>query len=360
MKSISLPIFKTLVPNSPEFDLSNPSDRQKYFELKAGTELAQLREYLLNGNTFIAFMMGKKGAGKGTYSKLFMDALGPEAATKLSHVAIGDIVRDVHHSVEEPEKQKELLEYLKKNYRGEISPEEAIERLLGRSTSTLLPTDFILALAKREIDKLGHKAIFLDGFPRTMDQVSYSLYFRQLINYRDDPDFFVLIDIPESVIDARIKTRVVCPKCHTSRNLNFNPTKKVGFDADKSAYYLICDNPECDNAKMLAKEGDELGIEAIRDRLETDEQLIVRAFSLHGVPKVLLRNTIPIDQAKDYANNYELTPEYVFEVDPVTKEVKVSQKPWVVEDDEKVPSYSLTAAAVTVSMIKQIPDILGL
>ena len=74
------------------------------------------------------------------------------------------------------------------------------------------------------------KALFIDGFPRDLDQVSYSLFFRDLIGYRADPDIFILIDVPNSVIDERIKYRVVCPKCHTPRNLKLLATKQVEYD----------------------------------------------------------------------------------------------------------------------------------
>ena len=108
--------------------------------------------------------------------------------------------------------------------------EDIMKSLDNRSTKTLLPSELILALAKREISKLGRKAIFIDGFPRDLDQVSYSLFFRDLINYRDDPDVFILIDVPTTVIDERIKFRVICPICHTSRNLKLLATKNVEYD----------------------------------------------------------------------------------------------------------------------------------
>jgi len=38
----------------------------------------------------------------------------------------------------------------------------------------------------------------------------------------------------------------------------------------------------------------------------------------------------------------------------------VIEKPWIVKDDEGVPSYSLLAPPVVVSMIKQIVEVLDL
>jgi hypothetical protein len=113
-----------------------------------------------------------------------------------------------------------------------------------------------------------------------------------LIGYRDDPDFFVLIDVPDSVIDERIKWRRVCPLCQTSRNLKLLPTSKIAYDEKKKEFYLICDDMNCKGAKMLPKEGDNLGIKPIRERLKKDEKLIKQAFSLCGIPKILLRNSV--------------------------------------------------------------------
>lgn len=354
MKKISFPIFKTKSPpGSPRFDLSDPKSRTAYFDFKAGEEIAKIQKFLKN-NTFIAILMGKKSSGKGTYSKLFAEAVG---AGNIAHVSVGDIVREVDKEVSSPKKRKELMSFLEANYRGFLPIEAVIKAQASRSTKELLPTEFVLALLKREIARLGKKAIFIDGFPREMDQVSYSLFFRDLVDYRDDPDFFVLISVPTAVIDERIKYRVVCPKCQTPRNLKLLITKRVGYDTKSEEFYLVCDSPECGGARMVAKEGDHLGIAPIKKRLEMDDRLIVQAFSLYGIPKILLRNPIPVEQVRKYADDYEVTPEYVFELTSSGK-VKVREKPWVVKDDQGVLSCSLLAPPVAVSLIKQLADLL--
>jgi len=212
-----------------------------------------------------------------------------------------------------------------------------------------------LIIAKKE-----RKAIFIDGFPRELDQVSYSLFFRDLIEYRQDPDFFVLIDVPEAVIDERIKHRVICPLCQTSRSLKLLPTTEVEYDQKEEKFHLICDNSGCKGARMVAKEGDELGIGPIKERLKTDENLIKQAFSLYGIPKVLLRNSVPKDKAEEFVNDYEVTPEYSYEWDEKNKKVKMIEKPWRVLDDNKVPCYSLMPPPVVVSLIKQLTEALDL
>ncbi len=357
MKGFNFPIFRTKIGgDSRRFMLEDPVERRKYFEFKAGPEIEKLRNYLRE-NTFVSFLLGKKNAGKGTYSKLFMEAIGGD---KVAHVSIGDIVRNVDKDLKEETKRAELVEFFKKKYRGFVSIEQVIEALEGRSTQNLLPSEAILAMAEREIDKLGHKAIFIDGFPRNLDQVSYSLFFRAIMGYRDDPDLFVFIDVPEAVIDERLKYRVVCPKCHTPRNTRVLRTKKVEYDPGSRKFYLICDNAVCNGARMVPKEGDDLGIEAIRDRINNDHKVMEILTGLQGVPKIYLRNSVPVAVAKGYVDDYEITPAYRYEYDEATKEVKVIEEPWSVNDDDGNPSYSLLPAPVGVALIKQIAAALGL
>ena len=63
---------------------------------------------------------------------------------------------------------------------------------------------------------------------------------------------------------------------------------------------------------MIAKEGDEFGIAPIKDRLQTDEKLIKQAFALYGIPKILLRNSVPVKKVKVCVDDYEITPEFYY------------------------------------------------
>lgn len=357
MPDFQPPIFRTKIEGVTQpFDLSNPIDRARYFEAKAGAEIEELRDWL-RGNTFVAFLIGKKNSGKGTYAKLFTEAVSED---KIAHISIGDIVRAVHADFADESKKQELLSYLSRVYRGFIDIDSALSSLLNRATKTLLPTEMILALLRREIDKIPRKALFIDGFPRNLDQVSYSLYFRDLIGYRDDPDFFVFINIPVAVIDERMKTRVVCPKCQTPRSMKLLRTKEIGYDEKAKEFYLICDNPACKRSRMVSKEGDELGIETMRERIEADDNVARVLLGLQGVPKVYLRNSIPVAKAGEFVDDYEITPAYRYAFDESSKQVRVIEEPWIVNDDEGVPSYSLLAPPVVVSLIKQTAQVLGL
>lgn len=336
------------------FNLTLPEEQREYFELKAGEEIKKIRRYL-EKSSFVAYLLGKKNSGKGTYAKMFASLVNPE---KITHFSIGDMIRGIDGELKDGGRKRELVSFLEKNYRGSLPLETILASLENRSTKVLLPTELILTLVKREIEKKEKKAIFIDGFPRDMDQINFSLFFRDLIGYRDDPDVFVLIDVPEAVIDERIKWRRVCPRCQTSRNLKLLPTSLVEFDEAKKEFYLVCDNPECQKVRMERKEGDEAGIDPIRERLKMDGVLMEKALNLHGIPKIFLRNSIPVSQAKELVDDYEITPEYVFEKSG--GKVKTIEKPWIIPDDQGKDSYSLLAQPVVLALLKQMASTLGL
>lgn len=349
---MDFPIFRTKMGDDRKFNLADPIERREYFKLKCGPEIEKLKEYL-EKNTFIAYLLGKKNSGKGTYSKMLAEVLGQD---KIVHLSVGDMVRALDFEIQDPVKKQELYEFLEKNYRGFTPLEDLIKGMENRDTKTLLPDEFILALVKREIAKRKGKVILLDGFPRNMDQVSFSLFFRDLVDYRDDPDIFIMIDVPMNIINERIKWRRICPKCNASRSLKLLPTSKIGYDEAIREFYLICDEPGCEGGRMVMKEGDEKGIEPIRERLLMDEEILKKADTLYGIPKVKLRNAIPVSVAKEYVDEYEMTPGYSFKNE--NGEVKVIEEPWVVADDNGVQCVSLQAAPVVVAMIKQLVDVL--
>ena len=355
---MQFPVFKTKTKGvTKKFDLNNPKQREEYFHLKAGEDIRKIKDYLIKGNSFIVYLLGKKNTGKGTYSKMFAELIDPE---RIEHFSIGDMIRDIDKEMKDKKKKKVLVSFLEKNYRGWRPVKELITVLEKRSTKVLLPTELILALIKREIAKKDKKALLIDGFPRDMDQINFSLFFRDLVGYRDDPDLFVLIEVPESVIDERIRHRVVCPVCQTSRNLKLFPTSKAGYDEKKKEFYLLCDNPKCKEVKLVPKEGDSAGIRPIKQRLKTDEKLMNEAISLHGIPKIFLRNSVPKALAKQTIDDYEITPEYYYVWNKKKNLVEVKEKPWIILDDKKTPSYSLLPPPVVVSLIKQTAEVLNL
>src|ERR1700722_11919190 len=107
----------------------------------------------------------------------------PVAKEPGAHLPVGGIGRDIPAQVETEEGKAALVAFLKENYRGFHSVDETIDQILGRSQTTLLSSDLTMALIKFEVSKNAGKAIFLDGFPRSLDQVGHSLYFKDSLGY---------------------------------------------------------------------------------------------------------------------------------------------------------------------------------
>ncbi len=346
---------KTKTDDTREYDLADPAARKLYFNSKVGKDVEKLREFL-KSSSFIAYFLAPKMAGKGTYTAMLREVLGEDL---IEHISVGDIVRKSHLEFEEKGKDSKVYKYMEKNYRGFLNLEEVFKSLVCRDTKSVsIPTEFILSLVKMEIDSLGARTIFLDGFPRKIDQISYSLYFRDLINHREDPDLFLLISLPIEIINQRIKSRMICPECQTSRNLNLAPTTKVECDSETGCFHLVCDNPSCGDVRMVCKEGDELGIENIKERIVDDLNLMEQARNMYGIEKVEIYNSLEKEKALEYVDDYELTKEYSFEK---TKEgeVKKTEKPFSIMDNGK-EYISLLPAPALIQLIRQLVVKLGL
>jgi adenylate kinase family enzyme len=346
---ISDTFFTTKRSDLPEFDLESFLGRKKYFEAKAGTQILEIKEYL-NKNTFIAFLLAKKGSGKGTYTKLITEIFGEDL---ICHISVGDVVRKYHKLIQDAEEKIKIVDYLSKNYRGYITLQEALDIFENKSQGSLLPTEFIIALVKKEIEDQKGKAYFIDGFPRGLDQIPYSLFFKELIDLRNDPDIFVTIDTPEELIRARIESRVVCPKCQTPRNLRFLPTNFVAYDSSNHSYYLMCDNLACNKERLIQKDGDGDGIESIRERLNTDGELMDKIKVLHGVQKINLSSTLPIGESSSYADSYEITKEYVYSKKNDDL-VFVEEQDYSFKDDSGDEVHTLLAPAVVVQFLDKL------
>jgi hypothetical protein len=140
MKGLEFPVVGTKIKGlTKKFNLNSPEGRNEYFKAKAGNEIDKIKKYL-EKETFVAYMIGKKNSGKGTYSQIFTEIFGSD---KISLISIGDIVRNTSADWENFVKT-DKYKRLKKLYRGYISFDEAVDALLGRSQGALLPTEFVL------------------------------------------------------------------------------------------------------------------------------------------------------------------------------------------------------------------------
>lgn len=336
------------------YDLDSVAQRREYYEEKVGAEIEFLRDYFRE-QTFLAYWMAPKQAGKGTYMNGMKEIFGTDIFT---HLSVGDLVRAADKEFQEKGKMSEVFAYAKANYRGDLHLDEVFAALSGRTTQALIPTELVMVLLRMAIERAGKKTLFIDGFPRNLDQVSYSLYFRELINYRNDPDLFVLINAPITVLDERMKQRRTCLTCGNSRNMVLLPTKEAGYDKEKKEYYLICDLPGCTGGRMVTKEGDHLGMEPIKDRVLADIEVMKRARKLYGIPTLELYNSLDKDKALDYVDEYEITSACEYTHDEQGN-VTIHKKLWEVVDGEK-EYYSLLPPAVVIQLVKQLAKKLGM
>ena len=150
MKDLDLPLFKTKSDTYKKFDLTDVNSRREYFEYKAGPEIAKLRDYMQT-NSFIAYLMGKKSSGKGTYAKMLAEVIDKD---KIAHFSIGDMIRSFDETMRDENKKKELTEFLKQNYRGYLPLEKIIEALETRSTKVLLPSELIFGLPLARVERV--------------------------------------------------------------------------------------------------------------------------------------------------------------------------------------------------------------
>lgn len=313
---MQFPVLVTKVAGlNKTFDLSTPETRREYFEAKAGQEIKKLRRYLAK-NSVLINMIGKKNSGKGTYTKMFLEAMGITA----SQLAVGDLVRA--HQVE-------------------------------RSMGKLLSTEKIVELLSLEAQKGLLPTVFVDGLPRNLEQIEHAVHLRKQLQLGKGKDIFVLIDIPEAVMDIRMKTRVICPNCKTPRSPKLLLTKYVNHDPKSGEIYLECDNELCKRARMVPKEGDQLGIDPIRSRLKSDGEVIESVAQKKDLRVILLSASVPVEMAH-LVDSYEIHQQYSHLWDAKAGKVVTTSENWVFKDDLKRDSFTLFPPAVTVYLIKEI------
>lgn len=141
-------------------------------------------------------LLGSPGAGKGTQSKLIMDAY------HIPQISTGDILRAAIKNGTPLGKQvKEIVE------KGQY-----------------VPDDIVIALVKDRLTQPDcQRGFLLDGFPRTVEQAE-SL--RQLT----DIDFVIEIDVPEEEIIMRLSGRRIHPASGRIYHIHTNPPRVEGRD----------------------------------------------------------------------------------------------------------------------------------
>ena len=147
------------------------------------------------GKRMKLILLGAPGAGKGTQAEAICSRLGIPA------ISTGTILRKaVREGTPVGLRAKALIE-------------------AGR----LVPDDVIIGIVQERLAADDCKSGYvLDGVPRTIAQAE------ALEKAGVDIDAALLLDVPDSVIEARLTGRRVCAACSASYHIKYHPPKKEG------------------------------------------------------------------------------------------------------------------------------------
>ncbi len=183
-------------------------------------------------------------AGKGTQSKLV------SAEYNIPHISTGDLLR------EEVNSGSDLGVYLKQEMdKGNLISDETITTLLKNR------------LSKSDCEN----GYILDGYPRNVTQAK--IYENLLKELNKDLGKVIFLDIDKSLALERTLSRIVCPNCGASYNLNIealkpikegicdkcNNTLKIRSDDNKETFLNRFDT-YINNTKELIDYYDKLGV----------------------------------------------------------------------------------------------------
>jgi len=161
-------------------------------------------------------LMGPPGVGKGTQAVRLRDRLG------VPHISTGDMLRDaVDRATPVGRKVRPFVDS------GQLVPDDLMGELIGER------------LAAPD----AAEGFILDGFPRTVDQVT--ILDRALGGLGVALDRALILTAPENEIVRRLSGRRVCPKCRAVYHLESRPPASAGVcDSCGSALVQRADDAE--------------------------------------------------------------------------------------------------------------------
>jgi len=326
-----------------------------FYEKRVPEHFSRFHEHLDN-NPFVLFFLAKKNAGKGTYSKI----LNKVSDGKVVHLGVGDLVRAAEKRALDENERQSLIDDLKVYYKGEIPIEEVVEKFVEEAgdLSALLPTEMVMALIEKEVEYNKNKAIIIDGFPRSLDQINIANRMQDDFEAKGKPSAFVEIDCPDDVLLQRQMYRVTCPECQTPRNTKVLATENVGYDQGEEEFYLVCDNDTCDNIRMkpkYGKVGGEYTIETFKKDQQQTKDLLQKVHEDHPHRHIRVHNHISVSEVGNH-DEADFTLETDYEFDSETKQVTKRFKPWVIKDDDGIDVLSRWPDPVVADLMKELTE----
>ena len=199
-------------------------------------------------------LLGAPGAGKGTQADLLVKKLSIPA------ISTGNMLREaVKLGTPLGEQVRHIMD-----------------------SGMLVPDETVLDLVRRRIAREDCKNGFiLDGVPRTLSQAEALDAVGIVI------DYVVSIEIDDSVIEARMTGRRVCPNCGSSYHVVNNRPKTEG----------ICDN--CGSELVIRKDD---APDTVRDRLSvyhSRTELLKEFYAKQGKLRIVQGNQSMADTNRD-------------------------------------------------------------
>lgn len=154
-------------------------------------------------------LVGAPGSGKGTQAKRLLEKY------ELPQISTGDILRQAVQD----------------------GTALGIEAKKFMDSGKLVPDALIMGLIEERLDKPEYqKGWVLDGFPRTLAQAEGLVGLLEKLG--KSLTHVIVLDVPSSVIVARIVGRRSCPKCGNVHHVTFSPPQVEGV-CDKCGGELI-------------------------------------------------------------------------------------------------------------------------
>jgi len=327
------------------------NDSRDIFSLlskRAPQDLDFFKDYLKN-NRVVLYMIAKKLAGKGTYSG-FLSQISDDSFV---HISIGDIVRETRDILLTPNGKEEIVKKLENKEIKSLQFDDIVDLIVDHSNKQLLPTELIFALLEAKIEEAGDKSIIIDGFPRTIEQLDNAKQLADKFAKQNIKTLYLLIDCPEEVLKMRMQGRRVCPNCSNSRNIDLLLTDNIGYDPESTEFYLVCDNPDCNEVRMIDKKGDEEGYESILERNNLTVELMNVIRKKYPEMTITVSNAVEVNEAKSHDQG-DFTEKAFLTWDPKGKKVIKNFGSLVVTDDDgKTKVLSRYAEPVVVDIVKE-------
>ena len=150
--------------------------------------------------------LGAPGSGKGTWSGIVSQRLA------LSHLSTGDLLRqEVAENSELGQKARSYMD-----------------------AGELVPDELILALVDKKLGEAN--GFILDGYPRNIEQAKTIAEI--LEKNKISLSKVIYLEVAEEELVRRITSRVVCPNCGATYNLQTMPPKLAGI-CDRCGSKLI-------------------------------------------------------------------------------------------------------------------------